>query len=110
MNGADTVTTIAVGLAKPGGAMLHPDQVRSLRAQLRVALSTWGRIVCEAEGLGITSDQAEGQRLEPCIVWIVTNARQDTTRAAVAHWLDRFGLSSACFAVDHQHTPARPPG
>lgn len=102
----DTITTIAIGRLDKRGAALDPMMWFEVGAHVTQACMRHGDLVSVSEGNGVTTDQPHFG-IEECKVFIVSNANEKELRNAVEDVLDNWDLSSACFAHDPAHEPAK---
>lgn len=101
----DQVTTIAVGRIDATGRRLSSHRWRRLQRELRRAARQLGDLRAETVGAGRTTDQPR-ERTEGCVVLIVASAAPQL-RGRVEAILRRYGLTTACYAIDDSHQPAR---
>lgn len=102
----DAITTIAIGRNDKNGLPLDPMMWFDLCAQVTQACMRQGDLVSVTQGNGVTTDQPHFG-IEECQVYIVANADVSRLRAEIEEILDNWDLSSACFAHDPTHEPAK---
>jgi len=104
----DRVLTIAIGRIDRDNNNLRTNDWTDATIQLSDAARKYGTVVFQGAGHGVTSDQDEEQAEESFVVIaLMPDVTSDfLLKSEVSALLQRFNLSSACFAIDSAHVPA----